>query len=121
MSPERLLDAVGLTETEERIYRALLSRPDATADELAAVTALEGREAQVMLESLAEKGLASFVPHERARYMASPPESAVDALILRHRERLERAHVNAVALMREFRRGVGAGTTRARRSAGESR
>ena len=76
-----LLQALGIDEDEERVYRMLLVRRSATAEEAANVLAIAVAEAEVLLQRAEANGLASHSPERPRRYIPTPPELAVDFLI----------------------------------------
>lgn len=96
----RPLDAVGIGETEERAYRALLSHPMATADDLARALALPLRRTQQLLNALETLGLATHSPEKPRRYIPAAPDFALEALIRQRQENLERVRL-AIAEFRE--------------------
>lgn len=87
----RPLELLGIDTLEEDAYRALLSQGMATAKELAPILALSPRRAQKMLDNIESKGLASHSPERPRRYIAVPPEIAIEALVGQHQVVLERA------------------------------
>ena len=102
----RVLEAVGITEPEERLYRTLLRHPRASAAELARSTGLSSRETRDLMAVLEEKGLVTRSPGRAQRFVPAPPHAAVELLILRRQEELERARVSAASLVEDFRAGV---------------
>jgi len=89
----RPLEAVGIGENEERAYRLLLSRPMATADELARALAMPLRRTQRLLDALEALGLATHSPERPRRYIPAAPDFALEALIRRRQEHLERVRL----------------------------
>jgi sugar-specific transcriptional regulator TrmB len=88
--PTRSLAAIGIDEAEERIWRFLLSRRNATVADVAGALGLPARKAQRLLDSLEAKGLATCSPERPRRYLPISPEFAVEALIRQRQEELER-------------------------------
>lgn len=75
------LEPVGLTDVEERVYRSLLAAGGATLAELSReVPAARARSALVALE---RNGLVSRTPDRSPRFIAAPPDLALEALVLR--------------------------------------
>lgn len=96
------LSGVGIDGTEESVYRALLRGPGRGPAELAEALGLRRAVVQRALSGLEEKGLISRSASRRPRYHAAPPGLAVEALILRHEEGLQRARVRAAELNGEM-------------------
>jgi hypothetical protein len=88
---QRLLEALGIDELEERAYRHLLAHRAATAEELALALSLSPRKARSLLNDIEAKGLASHSPQRPPRYIASSPELAVEALASQRLADIERA------------------------------
>lgn len=87
----RPLEALGIDDAEERVYRALLDHRTVTADEVAKALSLSPRMAQQLLDSIEAKGLVSHSAESARRYIATPPGLAVEALISQRQAVLERA------------------------------
>ncbi len=85
------LEALGIDEMEERTYRALLAHRMATAQEIATELSLSRIKAQRLLDSIESKGLSTHAPERPLRYIASPPELAVQALASQRQAGIERA------------------------------
>ena len=94
-----MLDGIGVSETEEDAYRALIRLGGATPGELADVL---GYESFPALADLVEKGLASRVA---GRYVPAPPDVAIEALVAQRHEELARARLATSELLEEFRSG----------------
>lgn len=97
-----MLEAVGLSDVEERVYRALLSQPRATIDEIG--RAIGAREMVTVTEacaSLETKGLVSRVAD--GMVVATRPDVAIEALVLQRQEELERVRMEAARLLEDFR------------------
>ncbi|MFN2467234.1 MAG: helix-turn-helix domain-containing protein [Gaiellaceae bacterium] len=101
-----VLEAVGIPEAEERAYRELLARPGVTTAELAREIELPRAQLQRVLSSLEAKGLVSRSAETPQRLMAAAPDVALEVLILRKQEELERARLAAAELATEFRKGL---------------
>jgi sugar-specific transcriptional regulator TrmB len=89
--------ALGLTPSEEQIYRMLLPR-GATLAEVAKALELSLRVSQRGLSALGKKGLVTYSPEEVPRYSAVPPDIAADVLIARRNSELHRARADMVKL-----------------------
>jgi DNA-binding MarR family transcriptional regulator len=91
LSQSRPLDILGIEPMEESAYRALLMHRLATADDLAHTLDMPGHKVQRLLDRMESKGLASHSPERPRRYIAAPPELAVEALVVQRQADLERA------------------------------
>ncbi|HEY0199321.1 MAG TPA: helix-turn-helix domain-containing protein [Rhodanobacter sp.] len=89
----RPLEVLGISEMEERTYRTLLSHRMATAEDIANLLSLPLAQVQPLLDSIEVKGLATHSPERPPRYIASPPELAVEALVSQRQAVLERARL----------------------------
>lgn len=85
------LASLGISETEERTYRALLALPDATAGDLAVALGMTPRRTQRLLDVLEDKGLATHSPRRPRRYIPTAPDIAIERLIVQRQEGLELA------------------------------
>jgi DNA-binding CsgD family transcriptional regulator len=94
----RPLEAVGIDETEEHAYRAVLTHRGATAEDVANMLSLSVRKAQRLLDGIESKGLVSHSPSRPRRYVAAPPELAVEALITQRVAVLERTRASIAEL-----------------------
>src|ERR1700677_4380361 len=86
-----LLRVVGIEEDEEHVYRMLLLRRSATAEEAAADLAMPLATADNLLQRAEAKGLASHSPERPRRYIPTQPDLAVDFLIQQQRVLIENA------------------------------
>ncbi|MCA2217927.1 hypothetical protein [Jidongwangia harbinensis] len=80
-------DELGLTETEERVYRAVLANGSGTVADLAGRL---GGEVEPALVALQEKGL---VQRDGDGARAAPPDLAIDSLLLSRMHRLQEARI----------------------------
>ncbi len=87
----RPLELLGISEVEERAYRALLMRRMATAAEVAKEIRITPRVARRLLADLDALGLATHTPQVPRVYVAAPPEFTITALIKQQQAALERA------------------------------
>jgi len=100
-----VLTAVGLGSVEQAVYVALVDGP-ATVDELPAATGLAGAEVQTALDVLEAAGLVGRAPGGAGRYIAAPPDVALEALLLRQEERLKGARLYIRQLAQRHRTAV---------------
>ncbi|MEY2229091.1 helix-turn-helix domain-containing protein [Streptomyces sp. BF23-19] len=96
-----MLDVLGLGPDDERVYRALLGRPDSTATALADLLVLPQDHVDTALSRLVEWGLATRSADER--FTAAPPAMALGALISQRRDGLRMAEHALVAFAEEHR------------------
>ncbi|MER5602774.1 helix-turn-helix domain-containing protein [Streptomyces sp. NPDC002265] len=103
-----MLEALGLEPDDERVYRALLGRPDSTATLLSDLLALEQADAERFLARLVAWGL--VIRSSSDRFTAAPPAMALGALISQRRDGLRAAEYALVALAEEHRAATTAGS-----------
>ncbi|WP_077515472.1 integrase arm-type DNA-binding domain-containing protein [Rhodanobacter sp. C03] len=89
----RSLEALGVSELEERAYGIVLEQHTATMEDVAAALGLPPNKAQWLLDAIESYGLASHSPERPPRYIAVPPEVAVEALINQRQSGLEKARL----------------------------
>lgn len=88
---ERPLEVLGIGEGEENAYRHLLTHRGATAAELGRALVVTTATAQRLLETIEAKGLATHTPERPRRYLPTAPDIAMESLILRRQQCLQRA------------------------------
>jgi sugar-specific transcriptional regulator TrmB len=89
----RPLEALGISEMEEHIYRMLLTHRMATAQDIADIFSLPLHKAQHFLDSIGSKGLATCSTDSPPRYIASSPALAIEALASQRQAAIERARL----------------------------
>lgn len=101
-----MLEELGLTPQEESVYRALVGRPHATAQELAIGCDMlrTPEEAREVLGALNSRGLITR-QHDSDRFMATSPAEALGSALLERRERLDRAELALAGLVEAYRAG----------------
>lgn len=105
-----MLEAVGLSTREITVYQALLTRPGADAERLAAECGLPEAEVGGTLLRLVQDGL--VVQSGRpARYEATAPDVALGELIGRQEQRLVAARLEMARLTQMFRDAGAPGDT----------
>lgn len=97
-----MLEALGLTASEEDTYRSLIATPATTAD---LATSLSRTPASVEedLTTLIGRGLVSRLTGTPVRYAAAPPSVALGGLLTARREELRTAELAIVALAEQHR------------------
>jgi sugar-specific transcriptional regulator TrmB/DNA-binding CsgD family transcriptional regulator len=97
------LEAVGLTDLEERTYRELIRRRSATTEVVCNAAGVSPELADEVFAGLEAKGLISRSTGRERRWVAAAPDAALEALILGKRSELEKARSTVATLMREFK------------------
>jgi len=87
----RPLQALGISPDEEQVYRALLTHRAASAGDIARELGWTPRRTQRLLDSIEAKGLVSHSRERPRRYVSSPPQFAIEALITQGQTDLGRA------------------------------
>lgn len=98
-----MLEGVGVSPLQERVYVALVDAPwstPAAIEQAVGVDGVEFRDCLAVMESL---GLVSRTTDDPPRLIPAPPDVAVEALIARQREGVERARSAAATLMSRYR------------------
>lgn len=101
-APEPSLRAAGISEFEEQLYRRLVREPSATLSDLATVARRGTDATRRALDRLETAGLVSR-QGKPSRYIPAAPDMAVEALIMRRQEELERCRIAAAALLADYR------------------
>lgn len=96
------LSPLGVPEQEEDLYRLLLAHRPMSQGELARVSGLGRVQLREAVASLEAKGLVSRSAHRRPLVVASPPDPALETLIVQRARDIERARAAVGALVREF-------------------
>ncbi|MFE9629434.1 helix-turn-helix domain-containing protein [Streptomyces sp. NPDC006463] len=96
-----MLDVLGLEPDDERVYRALLGRPNSTATLLADVLVLPPAHVDKTLSRLVGWGLVTRSADEQ--FTAAPPAVALGALISQRRDGLRMAEQALVTFAEEHR------------------
>ncbi|MFJ2769285.1 helix-turn-helix domain-containing protein [Streptomyces sp. NPDC087300] len=98
-----MLAAIGLDETHESAYRALVSVGAADVPDLARRLTLGEPETERALRRLERHGLAAQASGRAGRWVAAPPGVALGALLTQQRHELEKAELAATLLAEEYR------------------
>src|SRR5256885_6164739 len=102
---DHVLATVGLDATEQAVYESLMDGP-ATVAELDQANHVGGAQLRAVLDRLEESGLVGRLAGDPVRYAAAAPEVALEALLLRQEERLQRARLHAGRLAARHRRSL---------------
>ncbi|MFE0805201.1 helix-turn-helix domain-containing protein [Streptomyces sp. NPDC058812] len=98
-----MLGVLGLENTHESAYRALVSLGAADVPDLARRLALGERDTEHALRRLEQNGLAAQSSARPGRWVAAPPGVALGALLAQQRHELEKAELAAALLAEEYR------------------
>ncbi|MFF4543907.1 helix-turn-helix domain-containing protein [Streptomyces sp. NPDC001435] len=98
-----MLAAIGLDETHESAYRALVSVGAADVADLARRLTLAEHDTERALRRLERHGLAAQSSARPGRWVAAPPGVALGALLTQQRHELEKAELAAALLAEEYR------------------
>ncbi|MER6349388.1 helix-turn-helix domain-containing protein [Streptomyces sp. NPDC001595] len=98
-----MLAAIGLDETHESAYRALVAVGAADVPDLARRLTLGEQETERALRRLERHGLAAQSSARPGRWVAAPPGVALGALLTQQRHELEKAELAAALLAEEYR------------------
>jgi sugar-specific transcriptional regulator TrmB/DNA-binding CsgD family transcriptional regulator len=102
-----MLGAVGVSAEAERAYLHLLERPGSALRDVAAAIELPVRKTTAVLSELETMGLLTRSPGETPRYAPAPPETAVEVLVLKRLEALDRTRLAIPRLAHAARDGTG--------------
>lgn len=95
----QILEEIGLTKQESRVYLALLELQEARTGILCKTTSIASSNIYKVLESLIKKGLVSFrVQNNIKVYMPSPPET-LNELFLAKQKKLEQERKKVTKLI----------------------
>ncbi|MBY8889073.1 LuxR C-terminal-related transcriptional regulator [Streptomyces sp. PTM05] len=93
-----LLQPVGLGQTDSDVYLRLLSHAHVTPADLAQALELSASTVRQSLRRLTSAGLCNQLVGRPIRYVAAPPEVALDSLVIQHHRELDQLRVQARAL-----------------------
>lgn len=98
-----MLESVGVSQLGEHIYGELLERRQATQKDLVSIVGVGAAKTERALRQLQDLGLVSRLPGRSAAYVPAPPDVAIEALIGRRQEELNRTRMVAAQLAQQFR------------------
>ncbi len=96
-------EPLGLSDDEERTYRALVGHPGSTYDDLRLALGAGTSRVRVILNALERKGLVSRVPGPLVRFFPTRPDAAIESMISVRQRELEAARVAALRLLDTYR------------------
>ncbi|MEU6251003.1 helix-turn-helix domain-containing protein [Glycomyces sp. NPDC047010] len=97
-----MLQTLGVSESDEALYRALLRSPGSTADELAEARCEPVAAVRRGLHRLEELGMTSRLTGSPLRFQPTRPDVAVDVLVALRRRELAETEAAAQSLMDEI-------------------
>jgi DNA-binding CsgD family transcriptional regulator len=97
-----LLESLGVSEPEERVYRAILRDPIASLDDLALALCVSPAQLRTLLSALERKGLIGRSPARNCGYAPVIPDVAVEGLIQRRQEEFDVIRTYLPQLRREY-------------------
>lgn len=101
---EEILEKIGLTNQESRVYLTLLELQEAQTGALCAKTSIASSNIYKILESLIKKGLVSYrVQNSIKIFMPSPPET-LNEIFIEKRKEIERERIAIKELIPKLKR-----------------
>ncbi|GAA3595868.1 LuxR family transcriptional regulator [Nonomuraea rosea] len=97
-----MLEAIGLSPAESRLYAVLVENPRSSAAELATHCGVSTLLAARTLAAFARRGLVSRLPGRRARYVAVAPDIAIRPLLARQEDELHQVRTAIHELTTSF-------------------
>jgi hypothetical protein len=104
---ESLLEELGLTKTEARIYLCLLEQSPLAAGTIADITGTSRSSVYLILRSLVDKGLVDAGAGYSSRFAPSAPDIAFAGLLERDREELRERERNVETALPDLMRRFG--------------
>ena len=104
------LEHIGVDGEAERVYVRLIDTSGATLDEIARLTPMPRQRASAVCARLEALGLVSRSTGRPTRYVPASPDVAIESLVRRRSEGLERARLSAISLLERYRRGMRSST-----------
>jgi len=95
------LGMLGISALEEIVYRGLLRTPGSTAEMLAASLKIPMADIASTVSELERKGFATFAPERVPRLFPSPPDIAIESLLLHRQKEMQFARLAIANLQRE--------------------
>jgi len=96
---EGMLEPLGVSPAEEKIYLYLLSRPRSTQGEIIEGTGLATTKARSAIALLESKAIISRGGGSTARFLPSPPGVTLEGLVYRRHREIEEAKAEAEGVM----------------------
>lgn len=97
------LSALGLSQLEEAIYRWLVQSGRSSLSEIAGGIGAPSGQVRSAVATLTRRALLVQAPGRPARFSASPPELALESLLVEHHQALEQTRLEVRRLQELFR------------------
>jgi len=101
-----MLEIVGLDATAEAVYEALVGNPPLTVEEVSSATSLDRMGVHDALTTLEANGLAIRTEGDSQVFSATPPDVALEVLLLEQQERIKRTRLFMEQLAARYRRAA---------------
>lgn len=98
-----MLEPIGLSDDEEKVYLTLLGMPGARITKLATEAGISTARAQDAVSGLEASGLLTRSPGADAPLIPAPPDIAIQSLVVRREEELDRVRATVSELAERFR------------------
>src|SRR3954471_12446715 len=95
MKSESPLLVLGVSPEEQKIYEILLANPGSVVVDVVRRARMSKPCALRVLKSLEAKGMANRLPERTPRYFPTPPDVAMDLLMTKKQDELQRARIVA--------------------------
>lgn len=92
------LQILGISTSGEAVYESLVERSGQTLSDLGASSELSRTKLKTELEFLGRKGLVTYSADRPRRYFSTPPDVALEALIVKQQDALQRVRLTASRL-----------------------
>lgn len=99
-----MLEAIGLSPVESRVYIALIGNPRSSVAALASEADVSVRLASRTLGQLVQRGLANRLPGRQARFLAAAPDLSLQPLLSRREDELHEVRRTMHELLAAFHR-----------------
>jgi len=106
-----MLESVGVTKTEERVYQILLEQPGASITSIAEASRVPRRQVSKVLFSLEAKGLVARTPGRIPKFIPTAPDAAIEVLVLQKQAELERTRLAAKDFVHKLKAARGSEAT----------
>lgn len=100
------LTPLGLSGGEQRVYEFLIQNHSVTLQDISDVLGLSRTELRNALNTLERQGLVTASLGRPLKFSTTPPDVALEALILRRQEELERTRLTARTLAQRFQQSL---------------
>jgi sugar-specific transcriptional regulator TrmB/DNA-binding CsgD family transcriptional regulator len=102
MKDPALLETLGLGTDEVVVYEALLEHGHSSQPQICEATLMSARQVRTALAALESRSLVSRTSGKPQRFAPAPPDVALEALVLKRQDELERVRIVAGHLAAKF-------------------